>query len=328
MLLQCEPLPVADLEIAVGCSHEITTTQSCVHVVADRVWIAGTQAVLNDETACSACDLRSSLQFCLCDTVHGDTYVAAVKALVGELSNGSEDILVGISTESDILGGHSAERALISGPAGLRVDLLGQILTQGDAELGLNEAHQVEICIVDGHVADRHCQTYTVRRGDNLGKIKYLVCQGLYLTKLLHFNVIGTDRPHLVADYAGNNIETNRESESLMEGGDHLVDCQVNGTTGLDIGSGISSSGVQKDLTVGLACADILQELTEAGCLLCLHILLAGGHILILTVESSHLAIKVLEFTGEIHLLDLLLVSQFTACGLNIQVAEFLVDLS
>ena len=70
--------------------------------MSNDVRIASALAVLNNETTGSTLDERSSLQLCLCLAVHDDHYITLEEALVAELSNSLQDVLVSVGTNLDV----------------------------------------------------------------------------------------------------------------------------------------------------------------------------------------------------------------------------------
>ena len=120
MLLESEPLEVTEGDILLGGGNQSTIVESGVQVVCYDVWIASALAVLNNETTGSICNQRSSLQLGLGLTIHDDHHITLEEALVAELSNSLQDVLVSVSTNLDVTSLCKArERTLVASPSSL-----------------------------------------------------------------------------------------------------------------------------------------------------------------------------------------------------------------
>ena len=291
----------------------------------DGVWIACAETVLDDEAASGTFNLRSGLQLSLGHAVHRDADVTLIEALVGELCHSSEDVLVGILAQGDGLRGHARERTLVLIPCSLRVDLLGQILTERNFELGLNERHQVEGSVVDGHVRHGHLQAYAVLSGHDLIELQHLVAECLYLTGLFHLYIVDADGPHLVTLDTSHDVQTYGQAETFVQGGDHLLDGQLNGTRGCDVALRVGQGREQQNLALLARLGSLREQLTESSLLVGL--LTAGVGLFVFHVEGDavHATFTHLNLAREVENLHLLLFCQFTVGGLHIDVAELLV---
>ena len=77
---------------------------------------------------------------------------------------------------------------------------------------------KVEGGVVDSHVRHGNFQTNTVLNRSDVGEVEHLVVQCLYLTDLLHLNVVDADRPQLVTLYASHDAQCAGQVETLRAG--------------------------------------------------------------------------------------------------------------
>ena len=232
MLLYCEPLEVTDTDATAISWNEIAARERGVQVVGNHIRIASAQAVLDYEATSSTSDLRSSLQLGLGYAVKNDADITLKEALVRELCNSIQDACILIAaTKSDGTSRRQvAERALVTAEVSLAVELLCEILTQSDAELLLNECHQVECGIVDGHVAHGHLQAYALRSRLDLLEVKNLVVQLCNLGYLLHLNIVGGNRPYLVTFHTCHDLQLVGQTKTFVQCRDDLMDGQIDCT--------------------------------------------------------------------------------------------------
>ena len=141
MLLEGEIVEVTDTNVAVGCALQglAVRVERGVDVVGDNVGIAGQCAVLDNKSGIIG--LLGSLQICLGDSVDDEEHLSRIKALVSELSNSLQDVLVGLTVgDLDCAGrGKAGERTLYTSECSLRINLLGEVATECEIELALNE---------------------------------------------------------------------------------------------------------------------------------------------------------------------------------------------
>ena len=110
----------------------------------DNVGITGQQSVLNDKSGILG--LLGSLELCLGDSVDDEHHHRRIEALVGELGNTLQDALIGLTVGNlDCAGrGKIREGALHASEISLRINLLGEVATESELELALNESEDIE----------------------------------------------------------------------------------------------------------------------------------------------------------------------------------------
>ena len=151
MLLKCEIVEVTNTDVAVGCTLQALAVrvERGVDVVGDNVGITGQCAVLDHESGILG--LLSCLELCLGDCVDDENHHRRIESLVGELGNSLQDVLIGLTVGNlDLAGrGKVRERTLHSSEISLRIYLLGEVATESELELALNESEDIEGSVVD-----------------------------------------------------------------------------------------------------------------------------------------------------------------------------------
>ena len=90
-------------------------------------------------------------------------------------------------------------------------------------------------------------------------------------------------------------------------------------------GGYVAIGWLEQNFAVSLAVAYVLQQLAERLSLVSLTCLGLSLGVVVLTVEELHLLVELVQFTSEVHLLNLLLSGEFTVLSVHVEVAKFLV---
>ena len=273
MSLCSEPLVVTDLEIASCAGYQLArAVELGVHEVRYGVTVSAAAAVLDHEATGSTLDLWCSHQLGLGYAVHRQTNLALEEALVRELGNSLQNLLVLVTTAQGDNTSRSQvrESALVTSPLSAAVNLLGPVLTHSDTELALHKCHEVECSVVYCHVRYGDGQTQAANGWGDVGEVQHLIAQSLDLAYLLHLHVVDRDRPNLVAGHAGDDVQTFGQPQTLVQGRNQLVDSQVNGTRSGDVGRYVTCTVAvatrnEQDFTLCLTWVGthVLQHLTE-----------------------------------------------------------------
>ena len=228
MLLEGEIIEVTDTNVAVGCGLQglVVRVERGVDVVGDNVGITGQCAVLDNKSGILS--LLGSLQLCLGDCVDDEHHHGRIESLVGELSNSLQNVLVSLTVGNLDVSGRSKvrERTLHAGETSLRIYLLGEVATESELELALNESEDIEGSVVDSRVAHAHGERNTMCNGLDVVEVEVLVVHLYILAQLLEVNIVNRYRPKVVASHTSDECESAGQSESLVECADKIVDVE------------------------------------------------------------------------------------------------------